>query len=266
GVMPRSLCVSTTGVGVPPVRPADVPVRLVPVRARDVLLREAVLRVERAAVRRVEPAAPVRRVLLVRLVVARAPVRPEELRRAPVERLAAVGRVPVVRLAAVRRVPVERLAVVRFAAVRRVPVERLAVERLAVERLAAVRRVPVERLAVVRFAAVRRVPVERERAVVLRPVVERRVVPLLERVLELVLLRAVAMCLLLLGEFGGNNVPCSMRVAPAVIQQERHHSYLEMSSTTSPVCASDAFRATSACATMPTSVPSSSTTGSRRTW
>src|SRR5690349_20969465 len=57
----------------------DTPVRLVPVRARDVVLRELL---DRFAVRRVVPLAPVRRVLLVLLaVVARAPVRPELLRR-----------------------------------------------------------------------------------------------------------------------------------------------------------------------------------------
>jgi hypothetical protein len=137
-------------------------------------------------------------------------------------------------LAVERFAAVERLAVERFAAV-----ERLAVERFAVERFAAVRRVPVERAELVR-----RAPVERARVVVLRAV-DRPVEPL-ERLLELDLLRAVAMCLLLVGEFGGNTSWCSMSVAPAVIQQEMHLSYLEMSSTTSPVRSSDARLATSA--------------------
>jgi hypothetical protein len=87
-----------------------------------------------------------------------------------------------------------------------------------------------------------------------------------ERVLEpLDLLRAVAICSLLVGDVGGNAAVCSMRVASADIQQGRHLSYFEMSSTTSPVCSSDALRAMSAWATMPTSLPSSSTTGKRRT-
>jgi hypothetical protein len=102
--------------------------------------------------------------------------------------------------------------------------------------------------------------------VVLRPDVDLRVVPPDERVLvPLDLLRAVAICSLLVGDVEGNADGGSMRVASADIQQELHLSYFEMSSTRSPVCASDALRAMSACATMPTSLPSSSTTGKRRT-
>src|SRR5581483_10169783 len=268
---------SAAGVAMPPARPVDRPVRLVPVRARDVL----VLLFLREVLR-----------LRVPVALRRAVVRPAvDLRREPPERVAL--RVPVDRLAVdLRRVPVERFAVERLAVdLRRVPVERFAVERLAVdlrrvpverfavERLAVDLRAPVERFAVdlrrvpvERFAVVLRVPVDRF-AVVLRAVLLRRVpverfavdrVPL-DRV-ELDLLLAVAMCLLLLGEFGGNNYWRSMSVAPAVIQQKGHLSYLEMSSTTSPVRLSAACLATSACATMPTSFPSSSTTGSRRTW
>jgi hypothetical protein len=369
GVTPRPPEPTPWDTGVIPVG-AVVPVRLVPVRARDVVLRDEV---DRDAVRRV-PLAPVRRVLpVLLLVVARAPVRPEVLRRVPVLRRLVAERVPVERVPVLRRltaervpvlrrltaervpvlrrlvavrVPVERVAVlrrlvaVRLAAVRvpvervavlrrltavlrpaepvdlradarpprapsvfaadltrlvvlrrltaeRVPVERFAVERLAVERVP-VLRVPVERFAVERFAVervpvlrrvvppllrdavVRRVPVEREavlRFAVLRPDVDRRVAPPDERVLVPVdLLRAVAICSLLVGDVGGNADVCSMRVASADIQQEPHLSYFEMSSTRSPVCASDALRAMSACATMPTSSPSSSTTGKRRTW
>jgi hypothetical protein len=105
-----------------------------------------------------------------------------------------------------------------------------------VDRAVVLRRVPVERAEVVR-----RVPVERARDVVLRPVE-----PLLERLLELDLLLAVAMCLLLVGEFGGNDYWRSICVAPAVIQQNRHLSYFEMSSTSSPVRLSDACSAMSA--------------------
>jgi hypothetical protein len=336
GVTPRPPEPTPWDTGVIPVG-AVVPVRLVPVRARDVVLRDEV---DRDAVRRV-PLAPVRRVLpVLLLVVARAPVRPEVLRRVPVLRRLVAERVPVERVPVLRRltaervpvlrrlvavrVPVERVAVlrrlvaVRLAAVRvpvervavlrrltavlrpaepvdlradarpprapsvfaadftrlvvlrrltaeRVPVERFAVERLAVERVP-VLRVPVERFAVERFA-VERVPVLR-RVVppLLRDAVVRRVPPD-ERVLVPVdLLRAVAICSLLVGDVGGNADVCSMRVASADIQQEPHLSYFEMSSTRSPVCASDALRAMSACATMPTSLPSSSTTGKRRTW
>lgn len=294
GIWPKPLLTpSVAGAATSAAVSADVPLRLVPVRAREVLLRDAVVRfVELAALRRVEPVAPVRPVL--RLVVARAPVRPEALRRVllvlrlaafrrvPVERFAvafrvalrtalrapvarfatarfavprfavarrAVLRAPVVRLAAVRRVvaflrPVVRLTadfarvvflrapvVARFAVERRVVALRAVVRltddffrvvaflRVPVERFAVVRRVPVERDAV----ALRRVPVERLRdAVVFRAAVDR---------VELDLLRAVAMCLLLVGEFGGNNYSRSMRAAPAVIPQKTHLSYLEMSST-----------------------------------
>ena len=59
-------------------------------------------------------------------------------------------------------------------------------------------------------------------------------------------LRAVAICSLLVGDVGGNADVCSMRAASADIQQEPHLSYFEMSSTRSPVCASDALRAMSA--------------------
>ncbi len=284
---------SAAGVAMPPARPVDRPVRLVPVRARDVLvllfLREVLrLRVP-VALRRavVRPAVDLRREpperVALRVPVDRLAV---DLRRVPVERFAVERlvlarrvvdlRVPVERLAVdLRRVPVERFAVERLAVdLRRVPVERFAVERLAVDLRAPVERFAVDlrRVPVERFAVVLRVPVDRF-AVVLRAVLLRRVpverfavdrVPL-DRV-ELDLLLAVAMCLLLLGEFGGNNYWRSMSVAPAVIQQKGHLSYLEMSSTTSPVRLSAACLATSACATMPTSFPSSSTTGSRRTW
>jgi hypothetical protein len=185
-------------------------------------------------------------------------------RRVPV---LAARRVPVL---AARRVPVLAARRVVLAA-RRVPV--LAARRVVL----AARRVPVLRLAVVlrrvvpplRDVVVRRVPVERFAAVlrpaVLRPDVDRRVVPPDERVLDAVdLLRAVAIRSLLVGSVGGNADVCSMRAASADIQQELHLSYFEMSSTRSPVCASDALRAMSAWATMPTSFPSSSTTGKRR--
>jgi hypothetical protein len=336
GVTPRPPEPTPWDTGVIPVG-AVVPVRLVPVRARDVVLRDEV---DRDAVRRV-PLAPVRRVLpVLLLVVARAPVRPEVLRRVPVLRRLTAERVPVLRRLVAVRVPVERVAVLRRLVAVRVPVERVAVlRRLVAVRLAAVRvpvervavlrrltavlrpaepvdlradarpprapsvfaadftrlvvlrrltaeRVPVERFAVERLAVERvpvlRVPVERfavERFAVERVPVLRRVVPPLlrdavvrrvppdERVLVPVdLLRAVAICSLLVGDVGGNADVCSMRVASADIQQEPHLSYFEMSSTRSPVCASDALRAMSACATMPTSLPSSSTTGKRRTW
>jgi hypothetical protein len=205
------------------------PLMLVPVRAE---LERDVLR------------PPVRRVL-------------DEVARAPVllERLFVL--LPLLRLAvprfAVLRLAVLRLAVLRFA-VLRFAVLRLAVLRFAVLRFA------VLRLAVLRFAA----PLER--LVVRRFVVLRRLVPPLERVLDpLDLLLAVAICSLLVGDVGGNADLCSMRAASADIQQNEHLSYFEMSSTRFPVCSSDAFRAMSAWATMPTSLPSSSTTGKRRT-
>jgi hypothetical protein len=131
-------------------------------------------------------------------------------------------------------------------------------------RLAGLRAVVLRLAAGLRAVVVRRVPVERVRDVVLRRAAGLRVVPPLERV-DVDLLRAVAICSLLVGDVGGNADLCSMRVAPADIQQERHLSYFEMSSTRSPVCESDALRAMSAWATMPTSLPSSSTTGRRRT-
>src|SRR5712691_887187 len=154
----RSIRLSCPGVSAPPAMPAVVPVRLVPARADAV------------AVPLLDPVAPVRRVVpVVRAVVARALVRPEERR--PALRFAAVRfagrRLAVVRLAAVRlagaRLAVERLAVLRLAvlrfAVERLAVLRLAVARFAVERLA-VLRLAVERLAVARFA-VERFAVER---------------------------------------------------------------------------------------------------------
>jgi hypothetical protein len=168
-------------------------------------------------------------------VLRRVPVLRDAVLRPPVERELVERRVPV------EREPVERVPVERVPVLRRVPVERVPVERVPVERVPVLRRVPVERVELVR-----RVPVERERGVVLRPLDDRPVEPLLERLLELDLLRAVAMCLLLVGEFGGNTSLRSMGVAPAVIQQETHLSYFEMSSTTSPVCCSDARLATSA--------------------
>jgi hypothetical protein len=254
---------------------AVVPVRLVPVRARDVVLRDEV---DRDAVRRV-PLAPVRRVLpVLLLVVARAPVRPEVLRRVPVLRRLVAERVPVERVPVLRRLTAERVPVLRRLVAERVPVDRVPVLRLLVLRdvlrpaepvdLRADARPPrapsvfaadLTRLVVLRRvvpplrdAVVRRVPVERE--------------PVLRLLVPVDLLRAVAICSLLVGDVGGNADVCSMRVASADIQQEPHLSYFEMSSTRSPVCASDALRAMSACATMPTSLPSSSTTGKRRTW
>ena len=210
GVMPRppETGVSVTSDGVP------TPERLVPVRERAVLLR--------ALVRRVVLPPARRDVLVLLLLVARAVVRPDDLR-------------PLLRFAVLRRA-VLRLAVLRLAVLRR------AVLRFAVARLA------VLRLAVLRFAVLR-VPVERF-AAVLRPALD--------------LLRAVAIRSLLVGDVGGNADVCSMRAASADIQQEHHLSYFEMSSTRSPVFASDALRAMSAWATMPTSLPSSSTTGKRR--
>jgi len=240
--------------------------------------------VERVAVLRrlVAVRVPVERVaVLRRLVAERVPVlrpaEPVDLRadarppRAPSVFAADFTRLVVLRRLTAERVPVERFAVERLAVERvpvlRVPVERFAVERFAVERVPVLRRVVPPLL---RDAVVRRVPVEREavlRFAVLRPDVDRLVAPPAERVLVPVdLLRAVAICSLLVGDVGGNADVCSMRVASADIQQEPHLSYFEMSSTRSPVCASDALRAMSACATMPTSLPSSSTTGKRRTW
>jgi hypothetical protein len=125
-------------------------------------------------------------------------------------RLVAVFRLAVVRFAALLRlvavfrfavlfrlVAVFRLAVVRFAAVLRFAVlfRLVAVFRLAVVRFAVVR-LAVVRLAVVRFAAGRRFAVDRFAAV--------RFVPVLF---------LVAICLLLLGEFGGND---SAQYAPTI--------------------------------------------------
>jgi hypothetical protein len=268
GVVPRppEARASVTGDGVP------TPERLVPVRERAELLRAFVRRVVLPPVRRVVP------VLL--LVVARAVVRPE-LRR-PLLRFAVLRRAPVLRLAVLRRAPVLRFAVLRFAVLRfavlrlavlRFAVARFAVLRLAVLRLAVLRlavlRLAVLRFAVVRFAAVLRFAVLRFavlRLAVLRLAVLRVPVERLAAVLRpaLDLLRAVAIRSLLVGDVVGNADVCSMRAASADIQQERHLSYFEMSSTRSPVCASDALRAMSAWATMPTSFPSSSTTGKRR--
>jgi len=149
-------------------------------------------------------------------------------------RLVAVLRFAVLRFAAVfrfgaafRLVAVLRFAVVRFAVVR------LAVDRFAVVRLAAGRRFAVDRFAAVRFVPVRFL---------------------------------VAICLLLLGEFGGND---SAQYALCIGRFHHPHRrflrYLEIFSTTSPVCAGATCFAMSACATIPTSFPSSSTTGKRRT-
>ena len=188
-----------------------VPVRLAPERARAALP--------------VDPAAPVRRVAL---GVAREPVRPEVLRpvRRPVDRFAAAFRFAGLRLAVVRFAAVFRFAGARFAAVFRFAVDfrLVAVFRLAVVRFAAVFRFAVDfrlvavfrfavlfrlvavfrlavvrlavvRLAVVRFAAGRRFAVDRFAAV--------RFVPVLF---------LVAICLLLVGESGGNDIaqyaPC----------------------------------------------------------
>jgi hypothetical protein len=206
-----------------------VPVRVVPARAADRLV---VLR-RLAAVRRFVPAdrlAPAvlrRLVAVVRFLAAVLRFLPAVLRRlvAVVRFLAAVLRflpavlrrlVAVVRFfAAVLRflaVPRRLVAVVRFLAAvlrflpavlrRLVAVVRFfaAVPRFfaAVVRFfaAVLRFLPVERDAVLRFApverVVRRAPVER--VVVLRAVDRRFVPPLLERLLELVFLRALAIC------------------------------------------------------------------------
>jgi hypothetical protein len=124
-------------------------------------------------------------------------------------------RVPVERLAVVLRVALR--AVVRFAVdFLRVPVARLAVDFL---RVVAFLRVPVVRFAAVRLrvpverAVLRRAPVERLRDAVFRAAVDRPV--------ELDLLRAVAMCLLLLGEFGGNNYVAQYECCPGCHSAER---------------------------------------------
>jgi hypothetical protein len=258
----------------PSMRGVLVPLRLVPVRAE----------LERDVLRRV-PLAPERPVL-VRVVVARAPVLPELprllLRRAaglrvPVERRAAGFRV-VLRLAGLRAAGL-RAAGLRAAGLRAVVLRRVAGLRAAGLRAVVLRRVAGFRV-VLRLAGLRAVALPPRAPsvfaaaftrlaglrVVLRPDVDLRVVPPDERVLvPLDLLRAVAICSLLVGDVEGNADGGSMRVASADIQQELHLSYFEMSSTRSPVCASDALRAMSACATMPTSLPSSSTTGKRRT-
>jgi uncharacterized protein YjbI with pentapeptide repeats len=230
---------------------------------RFAVLRRAVLRF--AVARFAVPRLAVLRFAVARLAVARLAVLRLAVARFAVLRFAvarlAVLRFAVVRFAAVLRFAVLRLAVLRLA-VLRFAVARLAVLRFAVARFAVVRlavlRFAVARFAVVRFAVlrlavlravVRRVPVERF-AAVLRPALD--------------LLRAVAIRSLLVGDVGGNADVCSMRAASADIQQEHHLSYFEMSSTRSPVFASDALRAMSAWATMPTSFPSSSTTGKRR--
>jgi uncharacterized protein YjbI with pentapeptide repeats len=262
------------------------------VEDRFVLLRLAVARPPR--VPRVFAAAftrPVERLAVLRLAVLRLAVLRLAVLRLAVLRLAvlrfAVLRFAVLRFAVVR-LAVLRLAVLRFAVVRlavlRLAVLRLAVLRFAVVRLAVLRfavlrlavlrfavvRLAVLRFAVLRFAVVRlavlRLAVPLERLVDRRFVVLRRLVPPLERVLDPVdLLLAVAICSLLVGDVGGNADLCSMRAASADIQQRVRLSYFEMSSTRPPVCSSDAFRAMSAWATMPTSLPSSSTTGKRRT-
>jgi hypothetical protein len=144
------------------------------------------------------------------------------------------------------RVPVERVAVLRLLVLRDVlrpaePVDLRAEVRpprapsvfaADLTRLVVLRRFAAERVPLLRDAVVRRVPVERE--------------PVLRLLVPVDLLRAVAICSLLVGDVGGNADVCSMRVASADIQQEPHVSYFEMSSTRSPVCASDALRAMSA--------------------
>jgi hypothetical protein len=173
GVMPRPLSTMGSLTG-------DVPVRVVPVRAELLLVRDDALR----------------RVPDERLLVFFRPVeRDAVFLRAPVERLLVFLR-PVERDAVFLRAPVERLLVFlrpveRDAVFLRAPVERLLVFLRPVERDAVFLRPPDERVDLVLRAAVERVVVrralvERERAVVLR-----RVVPLLERVLE-VFLRALA--------------------------------------------------------------------------
>jgi len=259
------------GSGVP-----VVPVRLAPERARAALP--------------VDPAAPVRRAAV---GVARAPVRPELLRpvRRPVLRFAAGRRFAVVRLAAGRRLAVVRLAavfrfgaafrlvaVLRFAVLRFAAVFRLgaafrlvAVLRFAVLRFAAVFRfgaafrfVAVLRFAVVRFAVVR---LAVDRFAVVRLAAGRRFAVDRFAAVRFVPVRfLVAICLLLLGEFGGND---SAQYALCIGRFHHPHRkflrYLEIFSTTSPVCMADTCFAMSACATIPTSFPSSSTTGKRRT-
>jgi len=178
GVMPSPPETMPCEAGVRPVaRGVVVPVRLVPVRARDVLLRDVV---ERDAVRRV-PLAPVRRVLpvLLLLVVARAAVRPELLRRVADER-AFVERVPVLR----RVVPLLRLFVLRLFVLRpvlraearppRVPsVFAAAFTRVDVLRVPVLRRAPVERVPVLRRVVPERLLVLRLRVPVERALVER---------------------------------------------------------------------------------------------
>ena len=196
-----------------------VPVRLAPERARAALP--------------VDPAAPVR---LASVGVARAPVRPELLRpvRRPVLRFAAGRRFAVVRFAAGRRFAVVRFAAVfrfgaafRFVAVLRFAVVRFAVVRLAVLRLAVVRFAAGRRFAVDRFAAVRFVPVR----------------------------FLVAICLLLLGEFGGNDsAQYALAIGRFHHRERKFLRYLEILSTTLPVFAADTCFAMCACASIPTSI------------
>jgi hypothetical protein len=237
-----------------------VPVRLAPERARAALP--------------VDPAAPVR---LASVGVARAPVRPELLRpvRRPVLRFAAGRRFAVVRFAAGRRLAVVRFAAVfRFgAAFRLVAVLRFAVLRFAaVFRLgAAFRLVAVFRLAVVRFAAVFRFGAAFRFVAVLRFAVVRFAVLRFAVVrfaagrrfavdrfaaVRFVPVRfLVAICLLLLGEFGGND---SAQYAPCI--GRFHHPegkilrYLEILSLTSPFLAADTCFAMCARATIPASI------------
>ena len=182
GVMPSPPETMPCEAGVRPVaRGVVAPVRLVPVRARDVLLRDVV---ERDAVRRV-PLAPVRRVLpvLLLLVVARAAVRPELLRRVADER-AFVERVPVLR----RVVPLLRLFVLRLLVLRPAEPEELRAEarpprvpsvfaaaftRVDVLRVPVLRRAPVERVPVLRRVVPERLLVLRLRVPVERALVER---------------------------------------------------------------------------------------------
>jgi hypothetical protein len=270
-------------------RPLELRRFVLPPLLRFVVLRRFVPLLLRFVLLRFVPLAVLRRLVLLRLVLLRFVVlRPAELRL--VELRLAELRFAELRFVDARFV-VLRFVDARFVVLRRFAVLRLVLLRLADARFVVLRRLvvplarfvvlrrlvaPLLRLVVLRLLVLRRFAVPVERFVVLRRLVVpplrdevvRRVPVERELVLRFVLdlLRAVAICSLLVGDVGGNaDDLCSMRAASADIQQERHLSYFEMSSTRSPVCASDALRAMSAWATMPTSLPSSSTTGKRRT-
>jgi len=275
-----------------------VPVRLAPERARAALpvdpaapVRRASVGVARAPVRPelLRPARPVlrfaagRRFAVVRLAAGRrlAVVRLAAVFRfGAAFRLVAVLRFAVLRFAAVFRlgaafrfVAVLRFAVLRFAAVFRLGAafRFVAVLRFAVLRFAAVfrfgaafRLVAVLRFAVVRFAVVR---LAVDRFAVVRLAAGRRFAVDRFAAVRFVPVRfLVAICLLLLGEFGGNDsAQYALRIGRFHHPHDKFLRYLEIFSTTSPVCMADTCFAMSACATIPTSFPSSSTTGKRRT-